>query len=116
GLFAPGVVRPQWHIGQTITYTILRDGRSLDVPVTLGLYPLGAILIIEWSTILYALVFLLVAVFVFLLRPDDRAARVQLLIGSSMMGATTWSLGLQVGDLVNGTGFWLFKAATFGVY
>src|SRR5207249_9228421 len=24
--------------------------------------------------------------------------------------------GLQVGDLVNGTGFWLFKAATFGVY
>jgi hypothetical protein len=79
-------------------------------------YPLGAILQAEWSTVLFALVFLLVAAYVFLRRPDDRAAQVQLLIGASITGATTWSLGLQVSDLVGGVGFWLFKATTFGVF
>jgi two-component system, NarL family, sensor kinase len=116
GLFEPGLARPQWRVGQTITYTVLRHGHSLDVPVTLGTYPLGTILVQEWSTILYAVVFLLVAAFVFLRRSGDRAARVQLLIGSNMLGATTWSFGLQVSDLVNGIGFWLFKATTLGVY
>jgi two-component system NarL family sensor kinase len=115
-LFQPGAPRPHWQFGQTITYTVVRNGHHLEVPVTLGQYPLGAIVIHEWSTVLFALVFLLVAAFVFLLRPDDRAARVQLLIAASITGATTWSLGLQVGDLVNGIGFWLYIATTFGVY
>jgi len=115
-LFQPGTPRPHWQFGQTVTYTVVRNGQHLDVPVTLGQYPLGAILIHEWSTVLFALVFLFVAAFVFLLRPDDRAARVQLLIAASITGATTWSLGLQVGDLVNGVGFWLYIATTFGVY
>jgi signal transduction histidine kinase len=115
-LFKPGTPRPQWQFGQTITYTVVRNGHHLNVPVTLGHYPVGAILIHEWSTVLFALVFLFVAAFVLLLRPDDRAARVQLLIGASITGATTWSLGLQVSDFVNGTGFWLYIATTFGVY
>src|SRR5260370_11441170 len=115
-LFEWGTPRPQWHVGQTITYTVERNGHRLDVPVTLEQYPLGAILIHKSATVLFALVFLIVAAFVFLLRPDDRAARVQLLIGASITGATTWSLGLQVGDLVNGVGFWLYIATTFGVY
>ena len=115
-LFQPGTPRPHWQFGQTVTYTIVRNAQHLDVPVTLGHYPLGAILIHEWSTVLFALVFLFVAAFVFLMRPDDRAARVQLLIAASITGATTWSLGLQVGDLVNGVGFWLYIATTFGVY
>ncbi|HEY7348626.1 MAG TPA: hypothetical protein VH599_09960 [Ktedonobacterales bacterium] len=115
-LLDPGMARPNWRIGQTITYTVLRHGHRLDVPVTLIPYPLGTVLLNEWSTVLFALVFLLVAVFVFLRRPDDRAAQVQLLIGASITGATTWSLGLQVSDLVNGIGFWLFKATTFVVF
>lgn len=116
GLFNVGEARPQWHAGQTIAYTVLRNGRIENVSVTLGPYPLGAIVLQEWSTILYALVFFLVAGFVFLLRPGEAAARVQFLAAASMVGATTWSLGLQVGDLVNGLGFWLFKAATIGIY
>ncbi len=115
-LFELRVVRPQWHIGQTITYTVIRNRHSLNVPVTLRPYPLSTIVLQEWSTILYALVFLLVAVFVFLLRSNEPAARVQLLMASSMVGATTWSFGLQVSDLVNGVGFWLFNATTVGVY
>lgn len=115
-LFDPGSARPRWHVGQTITYTVLRHGQSLNVPVILQAYPLGTIVRQEWSTILYALVFLLVAVFVFVLRSDEYAARVQLLMAASMVGATTWSFGLQVSDLVNGIGFWLFIATTLGVY
>ncbi|GHO81335.1 hypothetical protein KSD_91060 [Ktedonobacter sp. SOSP1-85] len=116
GLFEFRVARPQWHAGQTITYTVLRNGHARYVPVTLGPYPLSTIVLQEWSTILYALVFFLVAAFVLLLRPGEPAARVQFLAASSMVGATAWSFGLQVGDLVNGIGFWLFKATTIGIY
>src|SRR5450755_356285 len=41
GLFDFSLTRPQRHIGQTITYTVLRNGRSMDIPVTLGPYPLA---------------------------------------------------------------------------
>lgn len=116
GLFRLDLTRPSWHVGQTITYTVLRNGHTRDIPVTLEAYPLGDIVAREWSTILYTLVFLLVAVFVFVLRSGEPAARVQLLMASSMTGATTWSFGLQVSDLVNGIGFWLFIATTLGVY
>src|SRR5215831_17286477 len=53
-LFQPGMERPYWQFGQTVTYTVVRSGHHLDVPVTLGHYPLGAILIHEWSTVLFA--------------------------------------------------------------
>ncbi|GHO90927.1 hypothetical protein KSF_009750 [Reticulibacter mediterranei] len=115
-LFRVGVQRPHWQSGQTIIYHVLRSGHVQDVPVTLGPYPLATLAAQEWSTILYALVFFLVAVFVVLLRPGEPAARVQFLAASSMLGATTWSLGLQVGDLINGIGFWLFKATTIGCF
>ena len=115
-LFRFDLARPQWHVGQTITYTVLRRGHTLVVPVTLQAYPLGTIVEHEWSTILYALVFLIVAIFVFVLRSRERAARIQLLMAASMVGATTWSFGLQPGDFVNGLGFWLFIATTLGVY
>ncbi len=116
GLFEFGAARPQWRVGQTITYTVLRHGHSLDVPVTLEAYSLGTIVGQEWSTILYALVFLLVATFVFVLRSSESVARVQLLMAASIVGATTWSFGLQVSDLINGIGFWLFIATTLGIY
>ena len=57
----PTVARPQWRFGQTITYSVLRDGTTLDVPVTLGAYPLDAIWQEGWSTIVFALVFALIA-------------------------------------------------------
>ncbi len=115
-LFDLSAPRPQWHIGQTLHYSIVRDGRALVLPVTLGAFPLGSILAREWSTILFALVSLIVATFVFLRRPDEPAARVLFLWASAITSATTWSFGLQVGDLVSGIGFWLFKATTFGAY
>lgn len=108
--------RPAWKHGQTVTYTIRRNGHRLQVPVTLGHYPLGTVLGQSWGTILFAVISQLVATFVFLRRRTDRAARVLFLWASAILSATTWSFGLQVSDLVGGVGFWLFKATTFGAY
>jgi hypothetical protein len=115
-LFDLRVSRPQWHFGQIVTYTVVRQGHQLNIPVSLGRYPLSGILLEDWGTILYALVTLLVAMFVFLNRPDDRQARLLLLGASSLLAATTWSFGLQVSDLADGIGFWLFQATTYGGY
>lgn len=105
-----------WQFGGEVTYTVIRDGRQLDVPVRLGHFPLISILNEDWGTILLALVFQFVAVFVFLHRPTDTVARTMLLGASGLLGATTWSFGLQVSDLVNSAGFWLFQATTYGCY
>jgi hypothetical protein len=115
-LFDPRIARPHWQFGQTVTYTVLRNSQQLHIPVTLRNYPLSNILLEDWGTILFALVTLFVAVFVFLYRPDDRLAGILLLGASGLLGATTWSFGLQLSDLVNGIGFWLYQATTYGAY
>jgi two-component system NarL family sensor kinase len=108
----PTTSRPQRHFGQVSTYTVVRGGVTLDVPVTLGAYPMAAIWQEGWSTIVFALVFELVALYVVVRRPGDRAPLVLLVAASGILGATTWSFGLQVGDLIGGVGFWLYKATT----
>lgn len=115
-LFSGGVDRPGWQVGETATYTVSRDGRPLEVAVTLTGYPLGVFLRRNWGTILFALVFQVVATYVLLRRPDLPTARVLFLYASSILSATTWSLGLQIGDILGGTGFWLFKATSLGAY
>lgn len=111
-LFSFDVQRPKWHMGDTIRYTVIRDGRIVDVPVTLGPYPLAAIVSRTWGTIFFAFVFLVVAAFVYARRPQLEATRVLFLGAASLVAATTWSLGAQVGDFVNGSGFWLFQLTT----
>lgn len=115
-LFDLNAPRPRWRIGEIVEYTIQRDGRTMNVLLTLEPYPLTAIAFHDWGTILFALVSQLVASFVFLRRPRDLSAQLLFLWASCILSATTWSLGLQVSDLVNGIGFWLFKATTFGAF
>jgi hypothetical protein len=115
-LFAPSFARPRWQLGRAMSYTVVRDGRRLDLAITLGSYPLGMVLAKSWGTFLFAVVSLLVATFVFLRRPDDRAARVLFLWASSLFSAITWSFGLQVSDLVDAIGYWLYKATSYGAY
>jgi two-component system, NarL family, sensor kinase len=110
------IERPHWQFGQMVSYTVVRDGERLNIPVTLEHYPLGSILLEDWGTILYALVTLFVAVFVFLFRPNDRLAWLLLLGASGLLAATTWSFGLQVSDLIDGPGFWLFQVTTYAAY
>ncbi len=112
----PTASRPTWRYGQAVTYTVQRDGQQMDVPVTLGSYPLDAIWQEDWSTILFAVVFELVALYIVLRRPAEQAPLVLLLSASGILGGTTWSFGLQLSDLVGGVGFWLYKATSFVVY
>jgi len=112
-LLDPMAHRPTWRFGQRVTYTVVREGTQMDVPVTLGEHPLDAIWRDDWSTILFALVFELIALYIVLRRPTERAPLVLLLSASGVLSSTTWSFGLQVSDLVGGAGFWLYKATSF---
>ena len=108
----PSRPRPQWRIGQVLTYTVVRNGVQMDVPVRLIPNPLDTIWQEGWSTIVFALVFEAIAGYVVLRRPGDWAPLVLLISASGILGATTWTFGLQVSDLANGLGFWLYKATT----
>lgn len=108
-LRAPG---SQWQVGDTVTFSVIRDGASAEVDVTLGRYPLGAVLSREWGTVLFRTLTLLIAGYVFLRRPHVPAARLLFLTSAALFSAMTWSLGLQVGDFVNGIGVWLYQLGT----
>lgn len=115
-LFSGRPARTQWQVGDTVTYTVLRDGRPVEVNVTLAPYPLGAVVRQNWGTILFALLFLAIAAVVFARRPRQPAVQLLFLSAASIVSATTWSLGLQIGDFVNGLGFWLYKVTSLGFY
>lgn len=115
-LVDPVVARPQWHVGDVVTYRVIRAGREMDVQVTLAPYPTGAMLGKAWGLIVFALAFMLIAAFVYLRRPGDRAARAMLLAGCCLLSAQTWAIGAQVSDLVAPIGFWLFQITVFGAY
>src|SRR5207344_3518031 len=65
----PTAQRPHWRFGQTVTYSVLRHGAPLDLRVTLGSYPLDAVWQEDWSTLVFALMFALIAGYVVLRRP-----------------------------------------------
>ena len=105
-----------WAFGQTLDYTIERGGAVLDMPVTLRSYPLGAILAINWGSILFAIILQAVTALVFIRRPEEAVARVLFITAAAVVGATNWSLGMQISDLVAPAGFWLFSLGTLGAY
>jgi two-component system, NarL family, sensor kinase len=108
GLVAPHAPHPRWQVGQTVTYSVQRHGRLLDVPVRLRSYPWRGLVQQGWSMLLYFLVFALVGTYVFIRRPADRAAKVLFVSTSTLLAANVvWSFGLQVTDITGGVGFWL---------
>lgn len=114
--FCDAPARPRWQAGDTVTYTVLRENRPIEVTVTLGRYPLVANIQHDWGAMVYALALLATGAFVFYKRPDELTARLLLLEGSSMVGATTWSFGLQVSDFIHPAMFWLYYITTNGIY
>src|SRR6185312_9283895 len=108
----PTTLRPEWQVGQVVTYSIIRDGATMDVPVTLGAYPLDGVWQEGWSTIVFALVFAGIALYTVLRRTGETAPLVLFVAASGILSATTWTFGLQLSDLTGGIGFWLYKATT----
>ncbi|MGE5138110.1 MAG: hypothetical protein ACM3JD_01500, partial [Rudaea sp.] len=113
-ILAPSAPRPD--LRANMVYTVVREGRTIDVAITPEPYPWAAVFAEEWGTIVFAIAMLLVAGFVLCKRPNERAARVLFLGAAGMASATTWSFGLQVSDIVGAAGWWLYVATTSGGY
>jgi hypothetical protein len=115
-LFKPGVSRPEWKFGETVTYTVIRDDETLDLNIRLGGLPVRSILSQHWGALLFAFVSQIVAGFVLLRRPREPAARALFIWAMSGSHTYAWSFFLQVSDIVGGLGFWLFRIATPGLW
>ena len=115
-LSSPWTVRGRWSVGQTVTYTVVRDGATVDINVTLGKYPLGEVLARSWGTVLVVFLFTLVSSFVFFKRPGEPAARVFLVLSAAAMSSAAWTLGMEPIDLTRGFEFWLFVVANAAGY
>ncbi len=111
-LFDWSAPRPQWNRGQTLMYTVVRDGRTLDVAVIPTSYPLSAIFAEEWGAIVFAISILLITGFIFFKRPDESSARVLFLGAAGMASSIIWVFGLQISDIVGAVGWWLYIAGT----
>jgi signal transduction histidine kinase len=109
-------LRERWNVGATVDYRLVRDGAARTVPVTLIRYPLMRAAARTWGMIVFALVSAVVATLVFARRPERAAARVLFVSAAALTSATTWSLGLQVADVVHGAGLLLFGATTVAAF
>ena len=110
--FTGGIDRPDWVFGRTLEYEVDRDGERLEIEALLIRLPWLEILSERWGVILFATISQVVAVFVFLNRRDDPAARALFIWAMSGSHTYAWSVFLQVGDIVGATGYWLFHGAT----
>jgi signal transduction histidine kinase len=111
-LFRPAAARPDWEVGDSVRYRVMREGQPVDLEVTLGRYPLGQILRRSWGMMAFALVFFILAAYVLARRPMVQATRPLFLSAAAVLSATTWSFGLHASDFVSGTGFWLYQYTT----
>ena len=98
----------RWAVGDVVTYTVLRDGGTIDFDVTLRGYPFAPKIKEAWATVLATLLILVMAGVAFALRPQVPAARAFMLMGIGAFSAMPWGIGLSAGDLMDGTSFWLY--------
>lgn len=105
-----------WSGGDSVIYTVRRDGSLRDMTVPLGRYPLGAAFIANWGTIIYGFAFLLVGSYVYIRRPENRASQVLFFASACVIAQTAWSFGLSLRDLLDGSGYWLYWICTFLFY
>jgi signal transduction histidine kinase len=88
---------PNWHAGQTVQYTVEREGRPIIFDVPLYTWPPGKVLqqiLISpglWASVLLAAV----GWFVFFKRPTDWAARALLLFNICLLVVDISSAGVQ---------------------
>ncbi|MFO7663910.1 MAG: hypothetical protein R6X18_15140, partial [Chloroflexota bacterium] len=103
---------PDVRPGDTLRYEVRRDAEMIVLRQQIGPYPLAAMLREDWGAVVLAVAGLAVAGFVFWRQPDDPAVQLLLLSFAAILGATTWSFGLQISDLLNGVGFFLYYLTT----
>ncbi|MEZ4671740.1 MAG: hypothetical protein R3E39_27875 [Anaerolineae bacterium] len=109
--------QPRWKFGQTVTYTVDRDGKTIDVPITLQQYPILGIIRKNMLTVLLLVGIEAAAVWLFVHRGDERAAHVLLLASSSLTAFSMyWFVGTDLVLLVNVGYLWLYyRFSTFSL-
>lgn len=89
--------------GDYLTYSIVRGGTEQDVTLQLHPFPVDGFLMIAWPSLVTLAALLAVALFVYLRRPADPAARVLILVATLVLyGTMSWLLGTQAFRLAHG--------------
>lgn len=107
GLFKGGSV-PPLAFGQQRRYTVVREGRQFDVSVQPEHNAPATLLSQIWGALAIVLSSLVIAVFVFLRRPNQELVRAFLLMTAAGWGIMVYGIGLQPADLYVPARFWLF--------
>jgi hypothetical protein len=100
-----------------LEYSIHRDGRVEKVTVPLQRHPLGLVLRENWTGYVFFLYLMAVGMAVFFLRPGMPAARLFLVLSSTITGSgAIFFAGLQPSDLLRGWLVWLWIFGTVILY
>ncbi len=95
--------RPALHVEDTLHYGVLRDGELTGVDVRLVGYPLLGVLLANWGTLLWLVLMIGVAGYLFVRRPHEAATRALLILSAAILGSSVpWMLGVGPPDLVAG--------------
>ncbi len=111
----PGRTVRHWRHGQTIRYTVIRDGRTLDLDVTLKRWPASTVARLNIGTLgqavgwLAAVLMLGIGLFVVLRRPEEPAARALLLVAAIVL-ATNISVVVPDGPTTQLSVVWQLTA------
>jgi hypothetical protein len=116
GLIHFGKDRQTWQERTSAQYTVQRNGQITRLDIPLARLPLGAILSEHWSLFAFFLAAQVLAAFVYWNKPNDPAARVFFIWAFSGSHTYTWAFFLQVSDILNPAGFWLFHFAATGLW
>jgi signal transduction histidine kinase len=103
-------------VGETLDYTVVRDGRDVTVPVTLSHPDLIGRLAPAWSTLLFVVSLLALSGYVWWRKPGP-ATNALLILASGLAASTLPTLlGLPVIGLLEPSEHWLYLLLTQAVY
>jgi signal transduction histidine kinase/ActR/RegA family two-component response regulator len=102
---------PDWHVGDVVTYEVMRDGERLTVPVILRNLPLWRQLVSYFWTYALALISLAITGYILLARPKDPSAQLLFLAAVSLIFISATPFHTVI--LVTPGLFWLENAVEF---
>jgi len=105
---------PNWQVGSTVHYTVLRQGQAVPVAVTLVRAPMfyayaDLVLVLSSPLLLTFPLFLAISIAVFALRPRERPAQLLLLFGVAFFNENLLSYMAAlpgVADLFSAVTYW----------
>ena len=107
--------RPQ-RSGDSLVYQVVRGGRDLEVPVTLGRARVVDRLLGAWGTILFVVVLFVVVAYLYARRPGPATGEL-LVLGSGLLSSDlTLEIGVSALHARGGPVLWLYVLNTQVVY